>query len=134
MVIDLGVQVPPEPGRRNRSETQGVIREDEAEGSAERNREPTNRNRIEGATKQGERALNREALTTKERWRKSGGCAVKADDLTWGDLASRLKGRREVLRSEESAEAIVRRVKTRPKGRTRERMSRPEISKEDGVR
>jgi hypothetical protein len=30
----------------------------------------------------------------KARWRKFGGCAVKECELTWGDLASCLKGRR----------------------------------------
>ena len=64
------------------------------EGSAERSREPMNKNRIEGAAEQGERAINREALVIKARWRKSGGCAAKECVLTWGDLASWLKGRR----------------------------------------
>ena len=41
------------------------------------NCEPMDKNRIEGAAKQGERARNREALVTKAKWRKSGGCAVK---------------------------------------------------------
>jgi hypothetical protein len=53
-----------------------------------------NKNRIEGVADQGERASDREALVTKARWRKSGGGAVKECVLTWGDLASRLKGRR----------------------------------------
>ena len=60
----------------------------------ERNCEPMNKNRIEGATEQGERAYNREALVVKARWRRSGGCAGKERVLTWGDLASCLKGRR----------------------------------------
>jgi len=51
-----------------------------------------NKNRIEGAAWQGERAKNREALVIKARWRRSGGCAVKECVLTWGDLASWLKG------------------------------------------
>jgi hypothetical protein len=58
------------------------------------NREPMNKNRIEGAAEQGERAINREALVTKTRWRKYGGCAMKECVLTWGDLALCLKGRR----------------------------------------
>ena len=58
------------------------------------NREPMNKNRIEGAAEQGERAINREALVTKAKWRKCGGCAMKECVLTWGDLASCLKGRR----------------------------------------
>jgi hypothetical protein len=53
-----------------------------------------NKNRIEGAAEQGERARNREALVIKAKRRKSGGCAVKECVLTWGDLASWLKGRR----------------------------------------
>ncbi len=58
------------------------------------NCEPMDKNRIEGAAKQGERAMNRKALVIKARWRRSGGCAVKECVLTWGDLASCLKGRR----------------------------------------
>jgi len=53
-----------------------------------------NKNRIEGVAEQGERAKNREALVIKAKRRKSGGCAAKECVLTWGDLASRLKGRR----------------------------------------
>jgi hypothetical protein len=56
--------------------------------------EPMNKNRIEGAAEQGERAMNREALVIKAKWRKSGGCAAKECVLTWGDLALCLKGRR----------------------------------------
>jgi len=55
---------------------------------------PMNKNRIEGVAEQGERARDREALVTKVRWRRSGGRAVKECVLTWGDLASCLKGRR----------------------------------------
>jgi hypothetical protein len=51
-----------------------------------------NKNRIEGDANQGERASDREALVTKGRWRKFGGRAVKECVLTWGDLASCLKG------------------------------------------
>ena len=60
----------------------------------ERNCEPMDKNRIEGAAEQGERARGREALVVKARRRKSGGCAVKECVLTWGDLVLRLKGRR----------------------------------------
>jgi hypothetical protein len=35
------------------------------------------KNRIEGAAEQGERARSRKALVAKAKWRKSGGCAVK---------------------------------------------------------
>jgi hypothetical protein len=41
------------------------------------NHEPRNTNRIKGATDQGERAMNREALVVKERWRRCGGCVMK---------------------------------------------------------
>ena len=58
------------------------------------NREPMNKNRIEGAAKQGEWAIDHKALVTKTRRRKCGGCAMKVCVLTWGDLASCLKGRR----------------------------------------
>jgi len=70
------------------------------------NREPMNKNRIEGVAEQGERASNREALVTKARRRRCGGCAMKESVLTWGDLALRLKGRRP-CRSEKSAEVVV---------------------------
>jgi hypothetical protein len=55
-------------------------------------RGPTNRNRIRGGADQGERATDREALVAKDLRRKSGGRAEKAGGLTWGDLASHLKG------------------------------------------
>lgn len=58
----------------------------------DRRYEPTNRNRIQGAGAQGERASDREALVAKAIWRKSGGCVEKVDAFTRGDLASRLKG------------------------------------------
>ncbi|TKC86661.1 hypothetical protein FAZ69_18550 [Trinickia terrae] len=58
------------------------------------NREPMDKNRIEGAAEQGERATNHEALVTRAKRRKCGGCAMKECVLTWGDLASCLKGRR----------------------------------------
>ena len=58
------------------------------EGSVERNREPMDKNCIEGAAEQGEWAKFHEALVIKARWRKSGGCAVKECVLTRGDLAS----------------------------------------------
>ena len=69
-------------------------REAGAERSGEQNREPTNRTRIRGAETQGERPNDREALVTKGDQRKSGGCAGNITNLTWGDLASRPKGRR----------------------------------------
>ena len=70
------------------------------------NRELMDKNRIEGAMEQGERAMNRKALVIKAKWRRSGGCAEKECVLTWGDLALCLKGRRP-CRSEKSAEVVV---------------------------
>jgi hypothetical protein len=58
------------------------------------NREPMNKNHIEGAVEQGERARNREALVIKAGQRRCGGCAMKECVLTWGDLALILKGKR----------------------------------------
>ena len=60
----------------------------------DRSCEPMDKNRIEGAAEQGERAKFREALVIKATWRKSGGCAAKECVLTRGDLALWLKGRR----------------------------------------
>ena len=68
----------------------------------ERNCEPMNKNRIEGAAEQDERARDREVLVVKAKRRKSGGCAGKECVLTWGDLASCLKGRRWKLEREVS--------------------------------
>ncbi len=64
------------------------------EGSVERNREPMNKNQIRGAMDQGEQARHCEAFVAKVKLRRSGGCAGKDRVLTWGDLVSRLKGRR----------------------------------------
>jgi hypothetical protein len=60
----------------------------------------------EGAADQGKRAYDCEAIATKDRTCKSGDGVVKAEILTWGDLALRLKGRR-LWRSEKSAETVV---------------------------
>jgi len=49
--------------------------------------EPMDKNRIEGAAEQGERARIRKAVVTKAKRRKSGGCAEKECVFTWGDLA-----------------------------------------------
>ena len=65
MGIDLEVKVLPGPGHRDRSESQGGVREGVAEGSEERIRGLTNRNRIRGGVDQGERAKDRKALVTK---------------------------------------------------------------------
>jgi len=73
----------------------------------ERNRVPTNRNRIQGDATQDERAHDREVLSVKGWWRRSGGGAVKVNVLIRGDLALRLKGRSAAAESEKSAEAVV---------------------------
>jgi hypothetical protein len=81
--------------------------------------------RIRGGAEQGERAVDREAVVTKARRRRSGGRAAKVNGLTRGDLALRLKGRRgpRGLWSEKSAEAVV--AARAAKGRTMERAKRP---------
>ena len=56
------------------------------------NREPMNKNCIEGAAEQGERAKNRKALVTKAKRRRCSGCAMKEYVLIWGSLALILKG------------------------------------------
>jgi len=91
---DLEVRVLLEPGCRDQREAQGADREGGAEGSVERTRESTNRNRIGGAADRGERANDREAPATEGKRRRSGDCAGKVIVITRGDLASRLKGRR----------------------------------------
>ena len=52
------------------------------------NSESMNKNRIEVAAKQGERARNCKASVIQARWRKSGGCAMKERVITWRRLAS----------------------------------------------
>jgi hypothetical protein len=66
-----------------------------------------NKNRIAGVGVRGERANDREAPMANARRRRSGGRVSKVDALTWGDLASCLKGQRSQERSEESAEVVV---------------------------
>jgi hypothetical protein len=83
-------------------------REAGAERSGEQNREPTNRNRIRGAETQGERPNDREALVTNESSVDPAVARGTTRSLTWGELASRLKGRRaDEARSEKSAAAVV---------------------------
>jgi len=94
MGVLLRVQVPPRADHSERSEAQLRKGDRPWGGSVDRNCEPMDKNRIRGAAKQGERAYNREALVVKAKWRRFGGCAVKEYVLTWGDLASCLKGRR----------------------------------------
>ena len=90
----LEVQVLPRADHSERSEAQ--LREGDRawEGSVDRNRESRYTKRIRGGVRQGERAKNREALVVKAGRRRCDDCAVKDCVLTWGDLASCLKGRR----------------------------------------
>jgi hypothetical protein len=71
------------------------------------NREPMNKNCIEGAAKQGKWAMNHEALVIKARRRRCGGCAMKECDPYLG--RSRFAPERATVlnRSEKSAEAVV---------------------------
>ena len=124
MTVDLKVRVLPGRGRRDRREAQGRPREGWSEGSVERTREPTYRNRIRGAADQGELAIDSEALAAKETRRKSGGCAVKADSLTQGDLALCLKGRRHRMAEREVSRGRSRRREPL-KGQTKRRTRRP---------
>jgi len=88
MGTTLEVKVPPKTGHRDRSEAQLRKGDRPWEGSVERRRGPTDRNRIQaGNTRRGERAVNREASMTKSGTRRSGGRAPKGSVLTWGDLA-----------------------------------------------
>ena len=68
---------------------------------------PMNKKRIRGADEWGERTNDRKASVAKTRRCRSDGRASKMDALTWGGLASCLKGQREQSRSEQSAEAVV---------------------------
>ena len=63
----LRVQVPPQADHSERSKAQLRKGDQPWGGSVERNCEPMDKNRIEGAVEQGERAENREALVTKSQ-------------------------------------------------------------------
>lgn len=92
MNTDLEVKVLWEVGRNDPSEPQGADREIRAERAGSETCGATYRNWIRGGADQGERAMDREALATKETFRKSGARAGTLGGLTWGDLAARLKG------------------------------------------
>jgi len=61
------VQVLPQADHSERSEAQLRKGDRSWGGSVERNREPMNKNRIEGVADQGERARNREAVVVKDQ-------------------------------------------------------------------
>ncbi len=91
----LRVEVPPCAGHGERSEAQ-LRKGDRPWGEAwSVTGGPMNKNRIEGAAEQGERANSREALVIKARRRsRSGSRAGTEHALTGEDLALRLNGRR----------------------------------------
>ena len=60
----------------------------------EQSREPTNRNRIQGEVAQGERAQTAKLYRPKSYCVDPAVVRRRSWSLTWGDLASRLKGRR----------------------------------------
>jgi hypothetical protein len=68
------------------SEPQGRRREAGSEGSGERTREPTNRNRIRGCPVRTSWHESAKSRSIKGRGSKSGGCAWKTVKLTSGDL------------------------------------------------
>jgi len=63
----------------------------------------TNRNRIGGGADQGERAIDREALAIKGSHVNPALVQGQSMSLTWGDLASLLKGRRRREASDDGA-------------------------------
>ncbi len=76
-------------------------------GSVERNWEPMNKNRIEGAAEQGERAKDRKALVIKAKWRRSGGCAAKECDPYLGRSRVMPERATVLIRREKSAAVVV---------------------------
>jgi len=106
------VKVLSRAGCSDRSEPQSAGPRGRREGSGEQIRGLMNKNRIRGDDDRGEWPSDHEAPATKDRRRKSGGRAEKRIVLTSGDLALRLKGRRDSrrARSEKSADVIVART------------------------
>ena len=64
----------------------GCRREAGSEGSVEQSRDPTNRNRIRGLPGRTSGLATAKSSAIKDRGGRSGGCAVKAVELTSGDL------------------------------------------------
>lgn len=94
MGADLEVKVLPQVVHNEGREAQGRKGDRPSGGSVERIREPMNKNWIRGGVARGEQARDCEAAMDKGQRRKFSGCAEKVGVLTWGDLATRLKGRR----------------------------------------
>ena len=83
-----------------------------SEGSAEQNRDPTNRNRIRGILGRTSVPLIAKSSSIKGQGCRSGGSAAKVIELTWGGLRSvpvteLEKPRGDSTGAQESAEGIV---------------------------
>ena len=99
MIDSLEVQVLyPARWRRRISEAQGRRREAGSEGSVEQNRDPMDKNRIRGLPGRTSEQMVAKSIAIKGRGGKSGGCAVKAVDLTSGGLRGVRKSRTERVR------------------------------------
>ena len=103
MGADQEVKVLPLVVHNEGSEAQGRKGDRPSGGSVERICEPMNKNRIRGDAPWGEQPATCEAAMDNGVWCRSGGCAEKVSVLTWGDLASCLKGRRCKLEREVSS-------------------------------
>jgi hypothetical protein len=98
-------------GRRI-SEAQERCREAGFEGSVEQSRDPMDKNRITRLIRPDERAGNREVQTIKGLGSRFGGCAVKAVELTSGDLrrvpqSGLIDSQGSMITPQKSAEGIV---------------------------
>ncbi len=82
-----------------------------SEGSAEQNRDPTNRNRIGGIHGRTSGPRIAKSISIKGQGCRSGGDAGKAIELTWGGLrrvpAELRKPQGDLTAAQESAEGIV---------------------------
>ena len=83
-----------------------------SEGSAEQSRDLTNRNRIRGILGRTSGRLIAKSTSIKGQGCRSGGDAVKAIELTWGDLrrvpiSELRKPQGDLTKAQESAEGIV---------------------------
>jgi hypothetical protein len=79
----------------------------------EQKREPTNRNRIRGIPSRAKGQPTNKPISIKDSDCRSGGCALKAVELTPGDLAGVLESglrdsRESLIACQKSAEGIVR--------------------------
>ncbi len=92
----------------------GVATRRGSEGSLEQSRDPMDKNRIRGGHARTSRQMAAKSISTKGRGCRSGGCAVKAGELTSGDLPRvHVKGRGlrppegELSAWQKSAEGVV---------------------------